>query len=138
MTLFITEKEMIERFADGLKEAASRCRQFHTVPESERPDLFVKLIASLRISAGSAHQLAMARIDQPQWLLYRDTLEKFSDFAKDTIFVDSEGSIWETVAIELDRLAETGRKTAQSAGWSREAVLDEMDRRETEAKLNVN
>lgn len=137
MVLYVSEQEMIERFADSLKEAASRCREFSKVPEIERPDVFVKLVSSLKIGAGSAHQLAMAQMN-PQWLLFRDTLEKFSEFAQKTIFDISEGPIWETVAKELDKLSYNGEKMARAKSRSRDDVLDDLLKREEKNKEEIH
>lgn len=134
MVLYVSETEMIERFVDSLKEAASRCREFSKVPEVDRPDVFVKLVSSLKVGAGSAHQLSMAQVN-PKWLQIRDTLEMFSIYCQETIFKDSEGPTWEIVAKELDKLSYNGIKMARSKAVSRDDVLEELLKREENNKV---
>lgn len=137
MVLYVSEMEMIERFSDSLKEAASRCRELPKTAESERPEIFVRLVSSLKISAGSAHQISMARLD-PRWLQFRDTLEMFSIVAQETVFKDSDGPSWETIAKELDKLAYTGSKLFGAKARSRDDVLDDLLKREEANKEVVN
>lgn len=136
MVLYVTEKEMIERFGDSLKEAASRCREFSKVEVTERPEIFIRLVASLKVGAGSAHQLSMAQMN-PQWLFIRDMLENFSVFAQENIFKESEGKIWSLVADELDKLSVSGHKMATDKAISRQDALDILDEREKAARLDA-
>lgn len=129
MVLYVSESEMIERFCDSLKEAASRCRELPRTAETERPEIFVRLVSSLKVSAGSAHQISMARLD-PRWLQFRDTLEMFSVVAQETVFKDSDGPSWETIAKELDKLAYTGTKLYDAKSRSRDDVLEDLLKRE--------
>lgn len=135
MVLYVSETEMIERYGDSLAEAASRCREFNKVEESERPEIFVKLVSSLKVGAGSCHQLAMSQMN-PTWLIFRDTLEKFSDFCQSNIFKDSESTIWTTVANELDKMSYNGKKMASSRAKTRQEVLAELDQRQKNSEIN--
>lgn len=120
---------MVERYVDSLKEAASRCRELISNKESERPEIYVKLIQALKVGAGSAHQLSMAQMN-PRFLFVRDTLEAFTDFCQSNIFKDSQSKVWLTIAGELDKLHITGLKMAEAKALSRQVVLEELDQRQ--------
>lgn len=126
---------MIERFSDSLKQASSRCRELVKSELVEKPSIFVDLVASLKVAAGSAHQLAMAQ-SNPNFLLFRDTLEKFAVFAQSSVFKDSESLIWFTVADKLDELAINGKKAATSKAMSRQDVLENLDTRQKTSETN--
>lgn len=135
MVLYVTEAEMTERFVDSLKEASSRCKELITSEEVQKPEIFVRLVSSLKVAAGSAHQLSMAQMN-PQWLMFRDALESFSVFAQDTVFKQSEASTWTTVANHLDKLAYNGKKLATSKSIARTDALEILDHREKAARLD--
>lgn len=135
MVLFVTEKEMIDRFGDSLKEASSRCKELITSQEMQKPEVFIKLVSSLKVAAGSAHQLSMAQMN-PQWLVIRDALESFSVFAQDTVFRSSDALTWTMVADHLDKLSYNGRKLAGSKSINRSDALDMLDHREIAVRLD--
>ena len=136
MTLIISEKEMIERYSDSLKEAASRCRELIKSDEKDRPEVFIKLAHSLKICAGSAHQLAISQ-ENTKFLQIRDAIERFLEFSQQNIFKKHEGHVWTVVANQLDILADNGKKVATSKAMTRLQVLTELDSRERKARLDV-
>lgn len=135
MVLYVTETEMTERFCDSLKEASSRCKELPVADEVKKPEIFVKLVHSLKVAAGSAHQLSMAQTN-PQWLMFRDALESFSVFAQDTVFKNEDAKIWTTVADHLDKLAYNGKKLSSAKSVSRSDVLDQLAVREKAARID--
>lgn len=135
MVLYVTEKEMVERFGDSCKEASSRCKELIGNEDFEKPETFLKLVSALKVAAGSSHQLSMAQMN-PKWLIFRDTLEHFSEFCQANVFKQSESLLWMTISRSLHEIGENGKKLANAKAPSREDVLFDLNLREKAARVD--
>lgn len=136
MSLLVTESEMIERFLDGLKKASSTAKEFVTAEEKDKPKLFVKFIDSVKVSAGSSHQLALQQ-ENTHFLDLRDLLEDVIEASQSlTVFSGNQGPLWTMISTSLDQMAERGRKLATSKAMKRVDVLANLNLREAKARLD--
>jgi len=125
---------MIERYVDGLKKAADRAKDFMTVEENKKPTLFVEFIDSLKIAAGSAHQLAHAQ-ENPNFLDIRDTIEKVIEIGQHLpTFTNKQAGMWLSIKVSLEGLAEKGRRMATNRALTRQNVLKNLDIRKENIK----
>lgn len=125
---------MIERYVDSLKTAASRAQEFTVAKENAKPQLFVDFIEGLKVSAGSAHQLAQSRMDT-RWLDVRDNIEKILDLGKampPTKGDDSE--LWLKIQQVLLNMAENGKKLSNMISQTRLDTLNNLTYRETKIR----
>lgn len=129
MTLYVTEKEMIYRFVDGLKKAADRCLEIIKAEENQKPLLFTEFLHSIKISAGSAHQIAHAHED-PQWLSIRDLLERVIEAGQQIpVMTNHQNGLWMNIKKSLDSMRVRGEKLFVSRPKRRSDVLFELDQR---------
>src|ERR1700761_7277790 len=131
MTLYITEKEMLDRYVDSLDKASARCLDIIKAEEKDKPALFVEFLNSIKVAAGSSHQLAHSRPDQsPQWLDLRNLLENVLEAGKELpLMTNKQNGLWMNIRNSLKTLTEKGKKVAFSRGMSRTDVLFDMDLR---------
>lgn len=130
MALEISESEMISRFTDNMKKAADRAKDFMKSEEKDKPQLFVEFIDSLKISAGSAHQLAHAQ-SNPQFLGIRDTLEAVIEVGQQLpTFNGNQAGIWFSIKTSLEGISQKGLKMATSKAMTRQDVLTELNIRQ--------
>lgn len=135
MSLEISESEMIERFADGLKKSASKAKEFITAEEKDKPNLFVEFIQGLKVAAGSAHQLALYQ-ENPNFLDIRDKIEKVIEVGQNPVtFTSKQAGLWFSIKNSLEALSMTGIKMAQSKAMKRVDVLSNLTFRESQARL---
>lgn len=142
MVVYLTEKEMIDRYADGLQESASRALEFTTSAIKERPKLFTQFIHGIKVAAGSAHQLAHAQMN-PKWLDVRDLLEKIIDMNSNlpiTTFNSEQQLVWSSISKSLLSLVEKGKTLATMKVMPHYEVLSRLDVRQKklEKELNAN
>lgn len=110
MVIYINESEMIERFSESLKEAASCARQMTDSELKDKPKIFVNFIACLKRSAGSSHQLSHAQMN-PYWLDVRDRLEKIIEVGQSLpSFNNPNYALWLQISNSLLHLADQGNK----------------------------
>lgn len=129
MVLYVNEQEMIERFVDGLRKASDRCVEIIRAPENEKPLLFTEFLHAIKISAGSAHQIAHAHED-PQWLSIRDLLEKVIEAGQEIpTMTDKQNGLWFNIKQSLDHLCVKGQKLFIARPKKRSDVLIELDQR---------
>lgn len=129
MNLYVNESEMLERYGENLKKAASIAGNFTKTKEVDRPKLFVEFINSLKIAAGSAHQLGVTRLE-PLWLNLRDVLEKIVELGQQLPNLgDSVNRHWVGIQKNLEILAYRGRVLGESRMRPRQDVLQDVDRR---------
>lgn len=130
MTLYVSEKEMLERFLDSLNKAASRAQDITTSEQSERPRLFVQFIEAVKVAAGSAHQMAHTQMN-PKWLDIRDFLEKVIEAGQALPMVGpSENILWINIRMSLLTLMDNGEKLALAKSMPRNQVLTHLLTRE--------
>lgn len=138
MTLVISENEMIYRFGDGLKLSISKAGEFIKTPkDSNKPELFLDFLGGLKVAAGSAHQLAHARMDT-RWLDLRDILEKVLDLGKEIpVSKADDGEMWLRIAKSLVTLSNTGFYLANNTKAQKRAdTLAALTTRETAVRLD--
>lgn len=137
MSLEITESEMISRFVDSLKKSASRAEEITKVEDNKKPKIFIDFINGLKISAGSAHQLAHAQ-QNPGFLNIRDTLEGIIEVGQRLpTFYNSQNIIWLKIKESLTELAQRGEKLATSKAVARTDVLAMLDVRQKKASEDL-
>ena len=131
MTIYITEAEMLDRYVQGLQQAADRCIEIIKADEKDKPELFVEFLNGIKVAAGSSHQLAHSRPDQsPQWLDLRNLLENILEAGKELpLMTNKQNGLWMNIRNSLKTLTEKGKKVAFSRGMSRTDVLFDMDLR---------
>lgn len=127
----------MERLIDGLKKSASRAGEFPKAEEKNKPQIFLDFIESIKIAAGSAHQLAHAR-ENPKWLDMRDILENIITMGYTLPQrPDNEDQLWIKVQGFLTDIAEQARTLATMAAMHRNDVIANLDHRASVAdKLN--
>lgn len=128
MTLYVNESEMIERYVDSLKKAASRADEFTRAEEDKKPKLFVDFIDGLKVAAGSAHQLAHAQMN-PKWLDLRNLLENIIEIGQTLPTFSGTNPLWLKIKGNLENMAVQGQKMFNSRSVSRQDVLDNLDHR---------
>lgn len=131
MTLYITEAEMLERFIDANKKAASRAQEITEAEEKKKPGLFVEFVNSVKVAAGSAHQLAHAQ-ENAKWLDVRDLLENIVTVSM-SLPQKQQDVLWIRIKEFLIEIADSGRKLATMRSMTRKEVLENIDHRSTVA-----
>lgn len=126
--LYVTESEMIERYVDSLKKAASRAGEFMTAKEEDKPELFVDFIDGLKVAAGSSHQLAHAQMN-PQWLDLRNLLEQVIEVGQLLPTFEGTEPSWKRIETSLKQMIVKGQKIFTSRSIARQDVLESLDRR---------
>ena len=126
MTLYLTEKQVLNRYVDGLREASSRAQEMMRSQESDKPKILVDFIHAMRTSAGSAHQLAHSQQDHSTaWLNLRDLLEKIIEIGEVLPLITSKSNgSWLTIKQQLDQMIVNGEKLFTSKAFSRHEILD--------------
>ncbi len=133
MVIEITEAEMLDRYCDGLKRASSRAKEFTVASGDKKPELFVDFIDSLKVAAGSAHQLAHAQ-ENPKWLSTRDLLEGVIAVSQSiTVFTNDDNPFWNQIEGSLNKMIHTGKTLATSKAMKRVDVLAHLEAREKNA-----
>lgn len=126
---------MLERYTDGLKKASARAKDFLTASREDKPKLFVDFIDGLKVSAGSAHQLAHAQ-ENPKWLDTRDLLEGIIAVGQTLpVFSENDGKLWTKISQSIDMMIVTGNKLATSKAMKRTDVLANLEFRQKNAHL---
>ena len=131
MTLYVTEREMIQRYVDSLSSARSCALGMIRSPLAEQPKIFIEFIASLKRAAGSAHQLCFAQLDHStSWLSLRDRLEKIIELSKQLpSFTQNNNGLWFNISQTLEALIALGQKLATQKAFSRNDILFDVDQR---------
>lgn len=125
---------MLGRYNESLRVAADRARQFTTEKESSKPQLFIDFVEGLKVAAGSAHQLSMARMDT-RWLDIRDCLEKILDLGKSMPPTKGDDSqMWIRIETTLLQMADNGIKLSNMKSQSRVETLVNLNNREIKAR----
>lgn len=141
MALYLTEKEAIGIYVDGLEKARSRSLEMMKSELSKQPKIFVEFIEALKRSAGAAHGLAHSRDgQQTRWLTMRDNLEKIIDLGQmiPTLSQDRNG-LWLQISKVLDELVKNGKLLYDAKSISRADTLADLDQRLKKApELSVN
>lgn len=138
MPIYVTEPEMLLRYCDGLKKAASRAGEFYRSPGENRPSLFVDFLQGIKEAAGSAHQLFHAQ-ENTHWLEIRDRLEKIIEIGQQfPPSHESQNTLWIKVKTLLEDLEITGRKLATSKSMPRNEVLMNLALREKLARTDTD
>ncbi len=133
--LEITEKEMLDRYVDGLKRAVSHAKEFHNSSPDQKPQLFLDFIDGIKVAAGSAHQLAHAQ-ENPKWLSTRDILEAVIAASQDIkVFIQEDNKHWDQIKTALEGMIVMGTKLATSKAMKRIDVLAHLDERAKNAHL---
>lgn len=110
MVVYLSESDMIKRFNDSLKLAASHAKEFTECELEKKPKLFVEFIEGLKGAAGSSHQLAHAQMN-PYWLDVRDRLEKIIEVGQSLpSFNNPNYALWLQISDSLLHLADQGNK----------------------------
>lgn len=134
MTLYVSEQEMLARFLDSLKKAASRANEITSAELIKRPKLFLQFIESVKIAAGSAHQMAHTQMN-PKWLDIRDFLEKVIEAGQEIPNTGpSQNILWINIRMSLLTLMENGEKLALAKSMPRQQVLLHLNTRERAAR----
>lgn len=131
---------MIGRFTDSLKKSASRAEEITKAQINDKPRIFVEFIDGLKVSAGSAHQLAHQQ-QNPYFLNIRDTLEGIIEIGqKLPVMNESQNVIWLGIKTSLETMAERGLKMATSKAVTRTEVLANLADRQAklDEKLNTD
>lgn len=131
MTLYVSDKEMCERFVDSLKRSASRAEEFTKATPEDKPKLFVDFISGLKTAAGSAHQLAVSGREDPKWLDVRDLLEKIIEIGQSLPTFTGTDHLWIKIKSQLELLAVNGRKMFDARARNRGEVLSDLTARLT-------
>lgn len=128
--IYITEAEMISRYTESLKEAASKAKEITQAKETDKAQIFIKFIDCLKVAAGSSHQLAHAQ-ENPYWLNIRDKLEGVIELGRNlpAFGEDNENTLWMTIRKALSGMAETGNTLFLKKAMSRQEVLSNLDQR---------
>ena len=135
MTVYLSEKEMLDRYCDGLSKAAARAGEFFRSPQEKRPKLFIDFIEGIKVAAGSAHQLAHAQ-ENPKWLEIRDKLEQILEVGKHyPPATENRSSVWIKVKGLLENMEIFGRKLGTSKAMTRIEVLANINARELKNNL---
>lgn len=129
MVLYISENEMCERYIDSLKKAASHADEFVKNESNNKIELFLDFLDSIKISAGSAHQLAHAQ-ENPKWLDIRDILEGIMEVGKSIPMMKGDDRpIWSRINKSLLDMISAGDKIFNMKGMTRKDVLANLDHR---------
>lgn len=130
MVVYLNEQEMIDRFGDGLKKAASRTDDFLQAAPVNKPRIYADFIEGIKVAAGSAHQLAQTR-ESPKWLKIRDILELVIVISQELpVAKQDDGPAWKRVKEQLEALHKTGIRLYLSRPEKRQDVLVELAIRE--------
>ena len=124
---------MLNRYVDGLNRASSRAKEMITSELSQKPRIFTEFLNSIKVAAGSAHQLAHSQVDHStRWLALRDLLEKIIDVGAELpTFSDGnrQNGLWMTIKKSLDNLALSGKKLFVSKALSKADLDFELNKR---------
>lgn len=135
MPIEVSEKEMLYRFGDGLKQAAARAGEFYRSPNERRPQLFIDFIQGIKVAAGSAHQLYFAQ-ENPKWLELRDKLEQVIEIGRSfPPSTDNRNLVWLKIKSLLEALETSGSKLGTSKAMTRTDVLANLVGRELRNKI---
>lgn len=125
--LELSEKEMLDRYCDGLKRAASHAKEFKDSSPAKKPKLFLDFIDGIKVAAGSAHQLAHTQMN-PKWLSTRDLLESVIAASQSiTVFLAEDNKHWDIITTSLEKLVVTGTRMATNKAMTRVDVLKHLD-----------
>jgi len=123
MPLEITEKEMLSRFTDALKQSASAAKELAEPMNEKQPKALHDFIHGLKVAAGSTHQLGIYR-ENLSLLDVRDILEQVIDASQSMVAASISGSpYWVSIQDFLKNMSEQGVKMAESKAMSRQDVL---------------
>lgn len=137
MTLEISEQEMISRYVDSLKRAASRAVEFIRAEESAKPALFVDFLHQIKVAAGSAHQLGITQ-ENTHFLVLRDKLEMIIEVGQTLpTFGPKQNGLWMSIKNSLEQMAQTGFRLATSKGMKRTEVLANLNLRQLELSNKI-
>lgn len=120
---------MAERFIDGLKRASSAITEFLNADLKDKPEIFVTFLNSIKVSAGSAHQLAHAQ-ENPNWFVVRDKLEFIMEKGPELPLNNTPFTIWLTIKNNLEGLIENSRKMLTAKAMPRYEVLSQLAQRQ--------
>lgn len=123
---------MLNRYTDGLEKAASRAKEMITSELSEKPRIFTEFLNSIKVAAGSAHQLAHSQVDHStRWLSLRDLLEKVIDVSQDlpTFGGPKSNGLWMSIKKSLENMAFSGKKLFTSKALSKADLDFELTKR---------
>jgi hypothetical protein len=123
---------MISRYTDSLEKAASRAKEMITSELSEKPRIFTEFLNSIKVAAGSAHQLAHSQVDHStRWLALRDLLEKIIEAGVEipTFGGSEKNYLWMSIKRSLENLSESGKKLFVSKALTKEVLNFELDQR---------
>lgn len=129
---------MLSRYIDGLKKSASAANEITRSVHEAKPKVFVNFVEGLKVSAGSAHQLAHAQ-QNVQWLGIRDLLEAIIDKSQTiVVFNSSANHLWLSIETSLRNLMEKGKKMATSKAVTRVELLADVALREASVKKQLD
>ena len=140
MALYLTEKEAIEIYVDGLRKARSKSLEIIKAEVSKQPKIFVDFVDSLKRSAGAAHGLAHSRIDHStKWLTLRDNLEKIIELGQSLpSFTRETNGAWFQISKVLEQLIIHGQTLFNQKAFSRQEILSDLDVRQLNANKLVS
>lgn len=135
MVIEVSENEMLDRFNDGLKRAASCAGQFTKVEESQKPVIFIDFIDGIKIAAGSAHQLCHSQ-QNPNWLNIRDFLEGVIEQSQKIVYLPGifNTPVWSQIKQSLETMSVKGMTMGMARSMPRQAVLEALVLREKNLK----
>ncbi len=130
---------MLDRYVDGLEKASSRAKEMVTSELNKQPEIFTEFLNSIKVAAGSAHQLAHSRVDvSTRWLHLRDVLEAILEVGQTLpTFGQKNNGAWMSIKKSLDQLADQGKRLFQAKAISKVDLNFELDQRLKNAALEV-
>lgn len=136
MSLEITEREMVSRFSESMKEAASCAQVLSREQEQPKPQAFIDFLHAIRVSAGSAHQLYIYR-ENVYMAMIRDTLEAVIDESTKIAPTFYNSKYWAQIEEALVGIRAKGLKSADEKSMSRNDVLAHLKIRAQNASLDT-
>lgn len=135
MSLEISEREMLDRFSDGLRRSADIAGQFKEAEERKKPSLFITFVDGLKIAAGSAHQLSHSQ-QNPNWLSVRDKLESVIEVSQKLVYIPGifDTPLWGNIKVSLEEMNLRGRTMGMAKSMPRHEVLESLKIRQS--KIN--
>jgi hypothetical protein len=125
MTLELSEKEMISRFSDSMKRAASSAKTMTEDRVDLKPQALLTFVHELKVAAGSAHQLFIYRENLFMEKI-RDTLEAVIEQAQNVV-ATAPSIYWFTIKQALENIAVSGLKSVDQKAMTRQDVLANLD-----------
>lgn len=130
MTIEITETEMIARFNDALKQASSRATEMIHSELSSKPKIFTEFLNSLKVAAGSCHQLAHYQ-ENPHFLDLRDLIERCIEVGQTLpTFTVDQAPLWDSISQSLTVMRDRGMTIATGRAMKRSDVLANLSWRQ--------